>query len=103
MDQPTGWALTVLGRLSRLRVLRVMVSREPGMSDQDRVDDVARLRRRQDQTEHHLVALAGVVEDLLEQVETNPMFSMTTGLALRSAHEVIVAIKQTYHPDHESQ
>jgi hypothetical protein len=70
------------------------------MSDQDLAAEVERLRRRQEQSEDHLVALAGVVEDLLEQVETNPMFSMTTGLALSSAHEVIVAIKQTHHRNH---
>ena len=73
------------------------------MIDQNLAADVERLRRRQDQSEEHLVALAGVVEDLLEQVETNPMFSMTTGLALSGAHEVIVDIKQTYRRDHGSQ
>jgi hypothetical protein len=70
------------------------------MSDQDLAAEVERLRRRQEQTEDNLVALAGVVEDLLEQVETNPMFSMTTGLALNGAHKVIVAIKQTHHRNH---
>ena len=70
------------------------------MSDQDLAAEVERLRRRQEQTEDNLVALAGVVEELLEQVETNPMFSMTTGLALSSAHEVIVAITQTHYRNH---
>jgi hypothetical protein len=81
-------------------MLRMVASRELGMSDQDLAAEVERLRRRQEQTEDNLVALAGVVEDLLEQVETNPMFSMTTGLALSSAHEVIAAIKQTHHRNH---
>jgi hypothetical protein len=35
-------------------MLRVMVSRESGMSDQDLAADVERLRSRQEQTEEHL-------------------------------------------------
>jgi hypothetical protein len=68
-DRPAGWAVPVLGKLSWLRMVE---SRESCISDQDLAADVERLRRRQEQTEDNLVALAGVVEELLEQVENNP-------------------------------
>jgi hypothetical protein len=66
------------------------------MSDQDLATQVEQLRARQEQTDQSLVALAGAVEDLIEQVEGNPLSGTSSSMALIEASRAVEAVKRNH-------
>jgi hypothetical protein len=70
--------------------------KESGMSDQDLATQVEQLRAHQEQTDRSLVALAGAIEDLIEQVEGNPLSGTSSSMALIEASRAVEAVKRNH-------
>jgi hypothetical protein len=66
------------------------------MSDQDLATQVEQLRAHQEQTDRSLVALAGAIEDLIEQVEGNPLSGTSSSMALIEASRAVEAVKRNH-------
>jgi hypothetical protein len=66
------------------------------MSDQDLAAHVAQLRAWHEQTDESLVALAEVIEGVIEQVKASPTIGAIEDMKLDSLRHALSAVKQRH-------